>query len=77
MATTNRETKEIRIAKGTIVGRIKGDQVTPVTLVGDVYVNAFRDYDGSWLYSIGRQQYCCPGFAGIDSEEAYWRSIGL
>ena len=51
MTTT---TTAIRINEGTIVGRIKGDTVTPVTLAGDVYVEAFRDYDGSWLYSVGK-----------------------
>ena len=51
----------IRINEGTIVGRIQGDTMTPVTLVGDVYVDAYRDYDGSWVYSVGKQQYCCSG----------------
>ena len=54
-------TATIRIAQGTIVGRINGDTMTPVTLVGEVYVEAYRDYDGSWVYSVGRQQYCCAG----------------
>ena len=54
-------TTAIRINEGTIVGRISGDKITPVTLVGDVYVEAYRDYDGSWVYSVGKQQYCCAG----------------
>jgi len=54
-------TTTIRIPEGTIVGRITGEKVTPVTLVGDVYVEAYRDYDGSWVYSVGKQQYCCAG----------------
>jgi hypothetical protein len=53
--------KAIRINEGTIVGRIQGDTMTPVTLVGDVYVDAYRDYDGSWVYSVGKLQYCCSG----------------
>ena len=51
----------ISIPEGTIVGRMTGDKVTPVTLVGSVYVEAYRDYDGSWVYSVGKQQYCCAG----------------
>ena len=54
-------TTVIRINEGTIVGRIADDKVTPVTLAGDVYVEAYRDYDGSWVYSVGRKQYCCAG----------------
>ena len=54
-------TTTISIPEGTIVGRMTGDKVTPVTLVGDAYVEAYRDYDGSWVYSVGKQQYCCAG----------------
>ena len=52
-------TTTIGITKGTIVGRIVGDKVQAVELVEDVEVQAFRDYDGSWLYSVGKQQYAC------------------
>ena len=54
-------TTTISIPEGTIVGRMTGDKVTPVTLLGTVYVEAYRDYDGSWVYSVGGQQYCCAG----------------
>jgi hypothetical protein len=59
-------TTAIRINEGTIVARkIDGHRRlgrwVPVTLVGDVYVEAYRDYDGSWVYSVGKQQYCCAG----------------
>jgi hypothetical protein len=54
-------TTTISIPSGTIVGRITGDKVTPVTLAARVYVDAYRDYDGSWVYSVGKQQYCCAG----------------
>jgi hypothetical protein len=36
-------------------------KVVPVTLVGTVYVEAYRDYDGSWVYSVGKEEYCCAG----------------
>ena len=52
-------TSTISIPEGTIVGRITDGKVTPVTLVGQVEVVAFRDYDGCWVYSVGKQQYCC------------------
>ena len=61
MATT------IGITKGTIVGRIKGDTVTPVTLLEDVEVLAYQDYDGSWVYSVGKQQYACAGSMATQS----------
>jgi len=54
-------TTTISIPEGTIVGRITGDKAAPVTLVGSVEVKAYRDYDGSWVYSVGKQQYCCAG----------------
>ena len=54
-------TTTISIPEGTIVGRMTGDKVTLVTLVGSVYVEAYRDYDGAWVYSVGKLQYCCAG----------------
>jgi hypothetical protein len=54
-------TTTISIPEGTIVGRITGDKVVPVTLVGTVYVEAYRDYDGAWVYSVCKEQYCCAG----------------
>ena len=54
-------TTVIRINEGTIVGRIKDGKVTPVALIGDVYVEAQREDDGSWVYSVGEEQYCCAG----------------
>jgi hypothetical protein len=54
-------TTTISILGGTIVGRMTDDKVTPVTLAASVYVEAYRDYDGSWVYSVGKQQYCCAG----------------
>ena len=54
-------TTTIRIPEGTIVGRITGEKVTPVTLVSDVYVEAYRDQDGSWVYSVNNHEYCCAG----------------
>ena len=58
-------TTTISIPEGTIVGRMTGDKVTPVTLLGTVYAEAYRDYDGSWIYSVGKQQYCCAGGLAI------------
>ena len=54
-------TTTISIPEGTIVGRMTADKVTPVTLAANVYVEAYRDYDGSWVYSVGKHQYCCAG----------------
>ncbi len=58
----------IRINEGTIVGRLDGKTLTtrimtPVTLVGDVYVEATREDDGSWGYTVGGKDYFAPGFA--------------
>ena len=55
----------IRITEGTIVGRITGDSMAVVTLAGDVYVEAQRDQDGSWVYSVNNQKYCCAGGLAI------------
>lgn len=55
----NATTTEIFIPKGTMVmqewpgGRM-------VELLGDVYVDAIRQPDGGWLYTVaGREYYCC------------------
>ena len=50
----------IRIAKGTIVGRLLGlDQMQKITLAGDVCVEAIREPDGSWKYTLGGNDYLC------------------
>ena len=54
-------TTSIYIPAGTIVGRITLDRVTPFTLVGNVYVEASRVSDGTWVYSVGGHSYCCAG----------------
>ncbi len=53
---------QIRIDKGTVVGRYNKGRITPTyPLSGDVYVEAARDEDGCWVYGVGESTYVCAG----------------
>jgi len=48
---------EIHIPAGVKVLREKGNKI--ITLSGDVYVEAYRDVDGAFIYTVGGDRYCC------------------
>jgi len=48
---------EIHIPAGVKVLREKGNKM--VTLSGDVYVEANREADGAFVYTVDGNRYCC------------------